>query len=286
VVLRPVNDRFFDEIVFPVFEMGMVSAQTALTRLRAQVADPHAGVLLDSLIDRGAAEGAALWGLDHDLWFEAVHRLLFWEWEKAADGWRIKAEYPGCAGNWDDFLHVALMLEAPRYPYDDPAAAAAGREKFSGSPPNGVGLASLLAGRWDPCPRFPAHEVLTTIPDRGRFKPGDDLCIADWSYRSAGTVAIWTQQLATKLGRLIRREQTRLAPVEMPEAKELLDFWTGRAPHPPQISVAFSGLGPQADGWIRLIGELATQLRGAASRQQGVTVMVTPGSRTMDENYL
>ena len=52
---------------------------------------------------------------------------------------------------------------------------------------------------------------------RGSFKAGAH-AIADWSYRSADIVSLWGQQLPNKLGRLLRREQTRLRPLEIPEA--------------------------------------------------------------------
>jgi len=77
LVLRSVNDQFFDQIVFPVFEMGMVSSETALARLIPQLSDERAVMLLELLLERGAAQGTALWGLEQDLWHEAVHRLLF-----------------------------------------------------------------------------------------------------------------------------------------------------------------------------------------------------------------
>ena len=34
-------------------------------------------MLVELLLERGAAQGTALWGLDQDLWHETVHRLLF-----------------------------------------------------------------------------------------------------------------------------------------------------------------------------------------------------------------
>lgn len=285
LVLRPVNDQFFQEIVFPILEMGMVSSEVALTRLRPQIADDRVGALLETLLDRGAAEGTALWNLDADMWFETVHRLLFWDWTKEPDGWRVKSEYPGFAADWKQLLHLALMVESPHYPYDDEAQAAPVRVQLATSPGPDLGMASFFAGRWDPCPRFPAHEVLSTIPDRGRFKSGEE-CVADWSHRSASTVGFWARQLPTKLGRLLRREETRLQPVAVPEARRLLDYWNGASPDAPQLAVAFSGLGVQSERWVTDIGLVAQQIRQAAAAGQGLSMIVTRSRRRSEDDYL
>jgi hypothetical protein len=284
LVLRPVNDQFLNEIVFPIMEMGMVSSEVALTRLRPQIADERVGMLVESLLDRGAAHGTALWGLDTDMWLEIVHQLLFWDWTKAPDGWRLKAEYPGFAADWRQMLHLALMIENPHYPYDDAATATQVLEEMTTVPAGNLGLASFFAGHWDPGPRFPAHEVLSTIPDRGRFK-GDE-CVADWSYRPASTVSFWVRQLPTKLGRLLKREETRLQPVVVPEARRLLDYWNGTSREVPPLSVAFSGLGVQSERWVMDIGLIAEQVRQAAAAGQGLSMILTRSTRMSEDEFL
>src|SRR5690349_2646184 len=126
IVIRPVKDRFLDEIAFPIFEMGMVNAKVALERLGQVVADDRTRLLIEVLLDRGV--DGAFWSLDAEPWLETVYRLLFRGWEEAEDGWRSTDEIPGYAGSWDETLHLALMLEHPRYPYWDEEEARVVRE--------------------------------------------------------------------------------------------------------------------------------------------------------------
>jgi hypothetical protein len=284
LVLRPINDQFFQEIVFPILEMGMVSSEVALTRLRPQLADARVGMLLDKLLDQGAAAGTALWGLDQGAWLDTIHRLLFSEWTKQEDGWTVVSEFPGFAADWQQMMHVGLMVDSPHYPYDDEAASQQIRNTLSSEATQAAGLAAFFAGVWDPPPRFPAHEVLHTIEGRGIFK--GDVCLADWSYRSANTVALWAQQLSTKLGRLLRREESRLGPVPVPESKAILEYWYGTEPFPPPLTVAFSGLGADSGNWIRNIGEVASHIRAAANSGQGLSMIVTQGESTFEARYL
>jgi hypothetical protein len=284
LVLRSVNDQFFDQIVFPIFEMGMVSSETALARLRPQLSDERAGVLLELLLERGAAQGTALWGLDQDLWLEAVHRLLFCEWERSDAGWRVRSEVPGLACDWGLMLHLSLMVESPHYPYDDREQARAIRQELVASPASNLGLAAFFAGLWDPCPRFPAHEVISTIPDRGAFKSGER-CVADWSYRPASTVALWARQLSTKLGRMIKREETRLS-LPLPDTRSVLGYWNGSEPAAPALPVAYSGLGGDSHLWVERIGELTGAVRAAAATGRGLSMIVTRESGSFEERFL
>jgi hypothetical protein len=271
IVIRPVKDRFLHEIVFPVFEMGMTNARVALERLSRVVADERTQLLLEVLLARGV-DGLFM-DLDADPWIETVYRLLFRDWEPADDGWRSPDELPGYAGDWHEALHLSLMLEHPRYPYWEEAESVVVRDACIQAPEEDLGLAALVAGRWDPVPRFAPHEVLPAHTGRGVYKAGE-AAIADWSYRSADAVSFWARQLPTKLGRLLKREEQRLRPLEMPESSEILAYWMGKQPEPPVLAVAFSGLGPRASGWVREIGALARQIREAAAAGQGLTVIV------------
>lgn len=276
IVIRPVNDRFLEEVVFPAFEMGAVSARTALERLLAAIGDEQTRLLLETLLERGV--DGALWGLDADAWLEATYRLLFREWNRGPEGWRTAAEYSCYAGGWDDALHLALMIEHPRYPYWDDEQARTFREACIAAPTPDLGLAALVAGLWDPAPRFAPHEVLSaTSPGRGVFKPGER-AIADWSFRSATLVSLWNRQLATRLGRLLKREEVRLRPLEVPETQEILDYWLGRRAEAPFLAAAFFGLGERAAEWVRDIAALAQLVRAAASCEQGLTSIITRGS--------
>lgn len=281
LVLRPVNDTFLERILFPVFEMGRVNAKVALERLCAMLDDDRTRLALERLQDRG--EDAGLFPLPDESWLELCYQLIFSEWKEGPQGYRHLGEYSGYAADWEDTLHLALMLEQPRYPYWDEVEARAQREQLKDSPAADLGLASLCAGRWDPCPRFAPDQVLATT-GRGRYKPSDDLAVADWSYRPASTVSLWAHQLPTRLGRLLKREEQRLKPLELPEGKEILDYWTGRTHAPPLLPVAFSGLGAAATHWVRDLGVLAQQIRAAAALELGLSILVT-ASGNANETY-
>lgn len=281
IVLRPVNDQFLERLLFPVFEMGMIDARNALERLQVMVHDDRTRLLLEMILER--REDSALFPLQTDKWLEVCYRLLFFEWLPAAQGYRLSGEYPGYAAAWDETLHLALMLEHPRYPYWDEPHARLLREACIAAPEADLGLAALVAGLWDPCPRFAPDQVLATT-GRGAYQPSESFALADWSYRPASTVGLWARQLPTKLGRLLKREEQRLKPLELPEGKDVLDYWTGRTSEPPLLTIAFSGLGPRASMWVRDLGQLVEQVRAAARREQGLSSIVTAPSSSL-ENY-
>jgi hypothetical protein len=95
VVVRPVHDRFIEDIVFPALAVGVVDAAAGLSKLREDVADERAQWLLDRLLDRHV-EGS-FFGLVDDDWLELIHLLLFAEWGRRREGWRIVREPPGYA---------------------------------------------------------------------------------------------------------------------------------------------------------------------------------------------
>jgi hypothetical protein len=278
VVIRPVNDRFLQEVAFPAFESGVIDAVAGLEVFLEHLSDEHTRALIEMLLERGV-EGS-FFSLEEDKWIEAVYRILFWEWIKENDGWTVSAEYVGFAGDWDLSLHLALMLEQPYYPYHDEKQSRDFRQEFLQTPEAEMGLASLIAGSWDPCPSFPPDQVLAT-QGRGIYHPQDKIAIADWSWRPLHTVNAWGAQLPNKLSRLLSRETKRLHPIEAPETHEILDFWLGRAANPPLLAVSFSGLGQSSSTWIREIGALARMIRSAAAMEQGITSIVSTMGRSM-----
>ncbi|HEY8207813.1 MAG TPA: hypothetical protein VIG99_10060 [Myxococcaceae bacterium] len=284
LVLRSVNDQFFDQIVFPVLEMGMVSSETALERLRPQLSDERTGMLVELLLERGSARGTALWNLEQDLWHETVHRLVFAEWEQVDGLWSVRSEEPGFAADWGLMLHLGMMVESPHYPYDDESQSRAIVQQLTTEPAFNLGLAAFFAGLWDPTPRFPAHEVISTVKDRGLYRAGE-ICVADWSYRSANAVALWTRQLSTKLGRMLRREETRLS-MQIPDAKAVLDYWTGAERASPYLPVPYSGLGGNSHLWVERLGEITAQVRAAAAAGKGLTMILTRSTDSYEERYL
>lgn len=272
VVIRPVNDGFLRKVVFPAFEAGVLDANSGVELLLKQVRDPPTRVSLEILVD-GGLEGS-FFGLDSERWVDSVYRLLFLEWVQGKDGWHVASEYVGYAGDWHETMHLALMLEHPRYPYWDEREASAVREACVDAPYADLGLAALVCGLWDPFPSFPPDQAVSTV-GRGAYHPAEEVAVADWCYRPADAVAHWDQQLAGKLSRLLKREEMRLRPLEMPESNEILDYWLGHAAEPPVLSVAFSGLGRRAAEWVRDIGALVRQVHAAAEAGQGLTTIVT-----------
>src|SRR5262245_46953459 len=144
VVIRPVNDGFLQKVAFPAFEAGVLDANSGVELLLNQVRDLPTRVSLEILVDSGL-EGS-FFGLDSEKWVDAVYRLLFLEWQAKGDGWHVSNEYLGYAGNWHETLHLALMLEHPRYPYWNPQEAAAVREACMDAPYADLGLAALVCG--------------------------------------------------------------------------------------------------------------------------------------------
>jgi hypothetical protein len=272
VIIRPVNDEFLHEVVFPAFELGVIEAEPALERLATQLNDEESRVNLDLLLDKGVRGG--FWGLEDPRWFEICYRLLFWDWYRDGDGWTITEAFQGFAGKWEDTLHLSLMLEDPRYPYEHGNDAREERKAFFTRPDSRRGLSSMICGAWDPVPSFPPDQVMLQVGE-GLFRPDENVARADWSWRPMKIVNQWAAQLPNALSRLLTRESQRLKPVEAPEKHEILEYWLGRTEEPPVLAVSFSGLGPETSLWIREIGQIARVVRNAAAQQQGLTSVVS-----------
>lgn len=279
VVLRPINDLFLQEVVFPAFELGVVDAAPALEHLLHHLNDEDTRVLLELVLDNNGHQ--SFFGLSDERWNQALYRLLFHEWFRDSEGWLVTQAYPGFAGTWEETFHLALMLDDPAYPYADEEQADAYRRAFWGQPRKQHGLATLLCGTWDPVPRFPPDQVLT-VEGHGVYSPQQGIARADWSWRPMLTVNRWASKLPSALSRLLEREVKRLAPVTPPERHEILDYWLGRVPEPPLLAVSFSGLGPRSSDWIRDIGHLAQLIRQAAAQQQGLTAVLGMAGRGRD----
>jgi hypothetical protein len=217
--------------------------------------------------------GGSFFGLVDDEWLEMVHVLLFSEWERRQDGWHVAREHAGYAANYELALHVALMLQDPSYPYADGPAAEEFRDEWLGKVIRS-GPVALVAGIWDPFPTFPPDQVLVTV-GRSTYAPPENLAIADWSYRPSHAVQSWGRRLDEQLRSLLGRERARLGPLSLRESDELLAYWSGQLPEAPALSVAFSGLGPSAGGWVREVGELSRLVRSAAVAGHGLTSLVT-----------
>lgn len=272
VVLRPVNDAFLKQVVFPALELGVVDATPAIEHLLKFLNDEHTRIQLELLLERGV-EGS-FFGLEDEQWSSAVYRLLFHEWEHDSGGWSLVAETVAYAGEWEATLHLALMLEDVHYPYWDMAKAEQYRHNFIQSPVAEEGLASLACGIWHPVPAFPPDQVLT-VQGHGDYRPTEGVARADWSWRPLHSVNGWAAQLPNALSRLLEKEAKRLRPVEAPEKHEVLQYWLGRIAHPPVLAVTFSGLGEKSNEWIREIGHLARVIRTAAAAQHGLTAIIT-----------
>jgi hypothetical protein len=271
LVIRPVHDVFLEEVAFPAFAVGVVDAASGLGKLLEWIADERVSWLLNRVLDRTV--GGSFFGLVDEEWLELVHILLFTEWERRRDGWHVAREHPGYAAGYELGLHVALMLQDPSYPYADPQAAERFREEWLGKVIRS-GPVALIAGIWDPFPPFPPDQVLVTV-GRSTYAPPENLAIADWSYRPSHAVQSWARRLEEQIRNLLGRERSRLGPVSLRESDELLAYWTGVAPEAPALSVAFSGLGPTAGGWVREVGELSRLVRNAAKAGHGLTSLVT-----------
>jgi hypothetical protein len=279
VVLRPINDHFLREVLFPAFELGVVDAVPAIEHLFRHVTDEGTRVLLELMLEH-LAEGS-FFGLTDERWSEAVYRLLFHEWYRGSEGWSIARQYPAYAGPWEETFHLALMLENQQYPYAEAEKADAFRRAFWTRPQHEFGLATLLTGTWDPLPSFPPDQVLTA-QGNGLYNPEAGVVRADWAWRPIVTVRKWAAQLPIALNSLIEREVRRLRPVTAPEKQEVLDYWMGRTKEPPVLAVSFSGLGTRTQEWIREIGALASIVRVAATAQQGLTAVLSRKRKAMD----
>jgi hypothetical protein len=277
VILRPVNDRFLEEVAFPAFSLGVVDAGAGLARLLQGMADARTLWLVEHVLDRTV--GGSFFGLDDDDWLEALHRVLFAEWRDAGEGWTVVAEHAGYAGKYEHALHAALMLQEPAYPYWDPQAAEAFQADWLGRVIRS-GLVALVAGIWDPFPAFPPDQVLVTL-GRSLYRPSDNAAVADWSFRSSYAVKAWGRKLQEQVQALVTRERKRLGKVEIPEVQELAAYWLGTLSAPPTLTVAFSGLGADAQAWVREVGQLAQQVREAAAQDFALTSLVTRESGTL-----
>ncbi|HXX30494.1 MAG TPA: hypothetical protein VEJ89_07235 [Myxococcaceae bacterium] len=277
VIIRPVNDRFLEEVAFPAFSLGVVDAGAGLARLLQGVADLRTRWLVERVLERTV--GGSFFGLDDDDWLEALHRVLFAEWQLVDEGWTLVAEHPGYAGNYGHALHAALMLQEPAYPYWDRAAAETFQNDWLGRVIRS-GLVALVAGIWDPFPAFPPDQVLVTV-GQSTYRPVDNAAVADWSFRSSHAVSAWGRRLPEQVQALAAREQRRLGKVEIPEAHELVGHWLGRIHDPPALTVAFSGLGADAQAWVREVGQLARQIREASQKGFGLTTLLTREGGTM-----
>ncbi|MBU8896305.1 hypothetical protein DRW03_27875 [Corallococcus sp. H22C18031201] len=275
VVLRPINDRFLQELVLPFLTRAMGDAAGALESLGVHLGDAQARVLCERLVATSVPGGVN--SVDTDAWMDLVDRLVFMPWREDPAGWDVGGMHEGYADDWDEALHVALMVEDPAYPYWEAREARAVRDAFRLRPRGDMGLASLLAGQWEPFPEFPPDRVFAT-QGRGEYQPRERFAFADWAWRPARAVAHWQVNLPRKLERLMSREQERMRLSSLPERDEVLGYWLGKVSQPPPLTVAFSGLGPRAASWIRELGALTAHVRSAAQTRQGLASLVTRGT--------
>ncbi|NMO20245.1 hypothetical protein HPC49_23085 [Pyxidicoccus fallax] len=275
VVLRPINDRFFHEQVLPFLTRAMADASGALESLLGELGDGQARMLCERLLSTAVPGG--LGSVDAEPWAELVDRLVFLPWHEGPAGWDVAELQAGYAEGWDEALHLALMVEQPSYPYWDARAAREVRDGFRFRPLADMGLASMLAGQWEPFPEFPPDRVFST-QGRGEYFAHERFAFADWTWRPARMVAHWQVNLPRKLERLLAREQERMKLPSLPEKDEVLGYWLGKLAQPPPLTVAFSGLGPRAAHWIRELGALTSHVRHAALSKQGLAALVTKGS--------
>ncbi len=274
IVLRPIHDRFFQEAVLPFFAHALGDASGALAGLAGLLGDEQTRFLCEQLASSASSGGLS--GLEPESWAELVDRLVFQQWREGEVGWEIEGQRAGYAGDWDEALHLALMVEQPDYPYASAREARAARDAFRLKPQAELGLASLMAGVWEPFPAFPPDQIFST-QGRGAYVPRGGFAFADWSWRSAREVALWNASLPRKLDRLLTREQERLKLPSLPERDELLAWWAGKASQPPPLAVVFSGLGPRAPSWIQELGVLCAHVREATREQAALVSLVTKG---------
>jgi hypothetical protein len=275
VVLRPVNDRFIQELVLPFLTRAMGDAPGAVEALAGHLADEQARFLCERLLSTALSGG--LNAVDPEPWSELVDRLVFLQWGEVGGGaWSVMGFKAGYAGDWDEALHLALMVEDPKYPYWNAREARAVRDLWRLRPVADLGLASLIAGHWEPFPDFPPDRVFST-QGRGEYTPKVGFAFADWAWRPARTVAHWQVNLGRKLERLLTLELERLKLPSLPERDEVLAYWNGKAATPPALTVAFSGLGQRAAHWVVELGVLASHVREAAKDRTALAVLVTKG---------
>jgi len=157
IVLRAVHDSFFQQAVLPFLTRAMGDAPGALEGLAGLLGDEQARFLCEQLGASAAPGGLS--GLEREAWAELVDRLVFQPWRQGEAGWEIEGLRAGYAGDWDEALHLALMVEQPDYPYANAREARAARDAFRLKPRAELGLASLVAGVWEPFPPFPPDQI-------------------------------------------------------------------------------------------------------------------------------
>ncbi len=274
IVLRPVSDQFFQEVVVPLFTRAMGDAPRAVEELAGVVGDDATRFLCERLLSSALSGG--LGALEPEPWAELVDRLVFLQWGVGPMGWEVVGQRAGFAGDWDEALHLALMIEDAHYPYWSAREARLRRDSFRLRPLADVGLASLIGGQWEPFPEFPPDQVFST-QGRGEYTPRDRYAFADWTWRPARIVANWHLHLGRKLERLVARVQERLKLPSLPELEEVLAYWQGKASHPPPLTVAFSGLGQRSSNWVLEMGVLTSHVREAAKERAALSVLVHKG---------
>jgi hypothetical protein len=274
VVLRPINDRFFHEQVLPFLTRAMADAPGALESLLEGLADGQSRMLCEQLLSTALPGGVNAVAMEP--WADLVDRLVFLLWMEGPGGWEVGGVQAGYSDVWDEALHLALMLEEPGYPYWDARDSLEVRDGMRFRPMADMGLASLLAGQWEPFPEFLPDRVFST-QGRGEYFPGARFAFADWAWRPSWMVAHWQVHLPRKLERLLAREQERMRLSSLPEKDEVLGYWLGEVAQPPPLTVAFSGLGPRAANWIIELGALTSRVRAAAMAKQGLAALVTKG---------
>jgi hypothetical protein len=271
LILRPVNDRFFHERLLPFLSLAMGDSAQALEGLKNSLSDEQTRVLCERLL--ASHIGGGLGGVEQGPWAELVDRLAFQQWSEGPSGWKLAESQRGLVADWDESLHLTLMVEDSTYPYGDVRASRGRREGFRTHPAVGLGLASWVGGQWEPFPTFPPDRVLTT-QGRGAYVPREQYAFADWSWRPAHTVAQWREELERKLQRLLARERERLQLAVLPESEALLAYWLGRTSETPSRSAVFSGLGERAAAWVQELGVLLAHVREAAHGDAGLVMLV------------
>jgi hypothetical protein len=274
IVLRPIHDRFFQEAVLPFLTQAMGDVPGALERLGGLLGDEPTRFLCEQL--QASVPQGGLSAVELDPWADLVDRLVFQQWREGAAGWEIQGQRAGYAGDWDEALHLSLMVELPDYPYANAREARAVRDEFRLKPRAEMGLASLVAGVWEPFPDFPPDQIFST-QGRGEYVPRKRFAFADWTWRPSREVAHWQEGLSLKLEGLLSREQERLKLPSLPERAELLAWWAGNRPQPPPLTVVFSGLGPRAPSWVQELGILSGHVREAAQEQAALVSLVMKG---------
>jgi hypothetical protein len=269
LVLRPVNDRFFHEQVLSFLSLAMSDSAGAVQTLLGQLDDDESRLLGGKLL--ASHIGGGLGGVEQVPWVALVDRLTQLQWEPGPSGWRVLGERAGYVGDWDEALHLALMLEDPSYPYTEARASHGRREGFRRYPVADLGLASLIGGQWEPFPAFPPDRVFSTR-GRGEYASRQQYAFADWAWRPASTVVQWSAQLESKLLRLLERERERLKPAEPPELEAVRSFFLGHSSECPELPEIL--VGSRGGSWAQRIGALAALVREAAREEAGLVAHV------------